>query len=88
MRKLFIIFLILVIILIGCKKLGFPSPIEGVDDSGQDVLDEDVSDIDRDLAAVEGDPSAEVQSAVSDEDLQDMNQSLQEMNDLESDTDP
>ncbi len=81
------------LVLAGCQpKVVLPdqSALDGVqaEDTTQEVLNENVSDIDIDLAIQAGDTQAVVESATTAEEQAELNQSLAELQDIESTMDP
>jgi len=91
MRTLFALFILSLVVIGGClgrTKLPDESVIKDINvedsDLGQDVLDDSLGDVDSDL---EGSPDS-VQTAVSDDEWDEMNQSLEEIDSMESDLNP
>ncbi|HLD18527.1 MAG TPA: hypothetical protein VJB90_00765 [Candidatus Nanoarchaeia archaeon] len=94
MRTLFALFILSLVVIGGClgrTKLPDESVIKDINvedsDLGQDVLDDSLGDVDSDLADIEGSPDS-VQTAVSDDEWDEMNQSLEEIDSMESDLNP
>ncbi|MEK6967486.1 MAG: hypothetical protein AABX51_02540 [Nanoarchaeota archaeon] len=92
MKALFFLFVLGIILLAGCKpkaELPDKTVLEGINtNTGQDVLDENLSDVDQALSTISGDATAEVNSAVTSQELTGLDQSAAELNNLQADLDP
>ncbi|TAL57782.1 MAG: hypothetical protein EPN86_01400 [Nanoarchaeota archaeon] len=83
---------LLIVLLVGCvgPKLPSEKTLAGinVNASDQAVLNESMGDVNQDLGVVAGDPQAQVDSAVSQNDMQDLNSSLQDSSQYQATLDP